>query len=102
MSARENILGRIRAAQRRGSIPEAQERATVAAHIGARAEGPRPVSPSDVLAGFFACAAKLSTSVDEVVSMSEVPQAVARYLDANNLPKNAVCWPELFELEWQA
>ena len=34
--------------------------------------------------------------------MSEVPQAIARYLDANNLPKNAVCWPELFELEWQA
>ena len=34
--------------------------------------------------------------------MSEVPQAIARYLDANNLPKNAVCWPELLELEWQA
>jgi L-lactate dehydrogenase complex protein LldG len=34
--------------------------------------------------------------------MAEVPQAVARYLEENNLPKNAVCWPELFELEWQA
>ena len=34
--------------------------------------------------------------------MTEVPQAVARYLERNNLPKSAVCWPEFFELEWQA
>ncbi len=34
--------------------------------------------------------------------MAGVPCAVARYLEQNNLPKSAVCWPELFELEWQA
>jgi L-lactate dehydrogenase complex protein LldG len=102
MSARENILGRIRAAQRRSGAPDAGERAAVAAHIGAHAEGPRPQSPGDAVAGFSACAVKLSTSVDEVGTLSEVPQAIARYLDANNLPKTAVCWPDLFELEWQA
>ena len=48
------------------------------------------------------CAVKLSTSVDTVAALPDVPQAVARYLEQNNLPKNAVCWPELFELEWQA
>ena len=102
MSARDNILSRIRAAQRRSGSPDAQERAAVAAHISAHAEGPRPQSPADDIAGFSACAAKLSTSVDEVGSMPEVPRAIARYLDANNLPKKAVCWPDLFELEWQA
>ena len=34
--------------------------------------------------------------------MADVPRAIARYLVENNLPKSAVCWPELFELEWQA
>src|SRR5258705_3254957 len=102
MSARENILGRIRAAQRRSGAPDAQERATVAAHLGAHPEGPRPRSATDVVAGFSACAEKLSTTVDQVGTMADVPRAVARYLEQNKLPKHAVCWPELFELEWQA
>ena len=102
MSARENILGRIRTAQRRGGAPDAQERASVAAYIGAHPEGPRPQQPADAAAGFAACALKLSTTVDNVGGMAEVPQAIARYLEQNNLPKNAVCWPELFELEWEA
>jgi L-lactate dehydrogenase complex protein LldG len=102
MSARENILGRIREAQGRSGAPDAQERAAVAAHLATHPEGPRPGSPADVIAGFSACAAKLTTSVDQVATMADVPQAVARYLEANKLPKNAVCWPELFELEWQA
>jgi L-lactate dehydrogenase complex protein LldG len=102
MSARENILGRIRTAQRRSGAPDAQERATVAAHIGAHSEGPRPRQATDPVAGFSACAVKLSTTVDRVGGMADVPQAIARYLEENNLPKNAVCWPELFELEWEA
>jgi len=102
MSARENILARIRAAQSRSGAPDPQERAAVAAHLATHPEGPRPGSTSDAIAGFSACAAKLTTSVDQVATMAEVPQAVARYLEENNLPKNAVCWPELFELEWQA
>ena len=102
MSARENILGRIREAQGRSGAPDAQERAAVAAHLATHPEGPRPGSPADVIAGFSACAAKLTTSVDQVATMADVPQAVARYLEENKLPKNAVCWPELFELEWQA
>ena len=102
MSARENILARIRAAQGRSGAPDAQERAAVAAHLATHPEGPRPGSTADTIAGFSACAAKLTTSVDQVATMAEVPQAVARYLEENKLPKNAVCWPELFELEWQA
>ena len=102
MSARENILARIRAAQGRHGTPGGDERAAVAAHIAAHAPGPRPQAAWEPVARFTDCAVKLSTSVDTVAALPDVPQAVARYLEQNNLPKNAVCWPELFELEWQA
>jgi L-lactate dehydrogenase complex protein LldG len=102
MSARENILSRIRAAQRRSAIPAPEELAAAAAHLSAHAEGPRPLQPDDAIAGFTACAQKLSTSVDQVGGMADVPAAIARYLEDNHLPKKAVCWPELFELEWEA
>src|SRR6187397_1671628 len=102
MSARENILARIRAAQGRSGAPDPPERAAVAAHLATHPEGPRPGFTSDAIAGFSACAAKLTTSVDQVATMADVPQAVARYLAENNLPKNAVCWPELFEIDARA
>ncbi len=102
MSARDNILSRIRAAQRRNGAPGADERMAVTAHIRAHPEGPRPSQTTDVIAGFMACALRLSTTVDQVAGMAEVPPAIARYLEQNNLPKSAVCWPEFFELEWEA
>ncbi len=102
MSARDNILARIRTAQGRSGAPGAEERAAVAAHLNSHPEGPRPQQASDPVAGFAACATKLSTTVDQVAGMAEVPPAIARYLEQNNLPKAAVCWPELFELEWEA
>ena len=102
MTARENILSRIRAAQGRSGTPAAQERASVAEHIGAHPSGPRPQAAWEPIARFSSCADKLSTTVDQVAAFADVPQAVARYLEQNKLPKSAVCWPELFELEWQA
>ncbi len=102
MSARDNILSRIRAAQGRSGTPGVLERSAAAAHIGAHHAGPRPQVAWEAVARFTDCAVKLSTSLDNVGTFADVPQAVARYLEQNKLPKNAVCWPELFELEWQA
>lgn len=102
MNPREAILARIRAAQGKSGAPAAAERAAVAAHIGAHPAGPRPQAAWEAVARFSACAVKLATSVDEIGAFAEVPPAVARYLEQNKLPKSAVCWPELFELEWQA
>ncbi|MDB5808963.1 MAG: hypothetical protein JWN94_1085 [Betaproteobacteria bacterium] len=102
MSARENILARIRAAQGRNGPPDAHERAVVAAHLGAHPGGPRPQQAADAVAGFKSWALKLSTTVAEVAGMAGVPLAIAKYLEQNQLPKTAVCWPEFFELEWQA
>jgi L-lactate dehydrogenase complex protein LldG len=102
VSARENILGRIRSAQGRSGAPSRTEREAVAAHIGAHASGPRPKSDWEPLARFSERALALTTTLDRVASISHVPLAVARYLEQNRLPRNAVCWPELLELEWQA
>jgi L-lactate dehydrogenase complex protein LldG len=102
MTARENILARIRAAQGRTGPPDAAERAAVAARIGAHPPGPRPQSAWEPVARFAECAVKLSTTVDSVAAFADAPRTIARYLEQNNLPKRAVCWPELFELEWQA
>lgn len=102
MSARENILARIRAAQgRSGSAPNAQERAAVAAHLREHPAGPRPQSGWDPVARFRERALSLASTVAEVTSLAAVPQAVAAFLRGNNLPLNAVCWPGLPELEWQ-
>ena len=102
MSARENILARIRAAQGRSGAPAAQELTSVAEHIRAHPQGPRPQAAWEQAGRFADCAQKLSTTVDRVATFADVPRAVAHYLEQNKLPKSAVCWPELFELEWQA
>ena len=102
MTARHNIIARIRAAQGRSGAPSPAERAAVAAHISAHALGPRPRSDWEPVARFSERALALTTTLDRVSGFSHVPLAVARYLDRNQLPRNAVCWPELFALEWQA
>jgi L-lactate dehydrogenase complex protein LldG len=101
MSARDNILARIRAAQGRGGTATPQEREAVTAHIRAHPQGPRPQSDWEPVARFRERALSLASTLDEVPSLAGVPQAVANYLRGNNLPLNAVCWPGLLELEWQ-
>ena len=102
MSARENIIARIRAAQGRNVTPSQQERDDAAAHIRAHPQGPRPRSDWEPVARFTERAATLATSVDQVGALGEAPPAIARYLHQHNLPGHAVCWPEFLELAWQA
>jgi L-lactate dehydrogenase complex protein LldG len=102
MAARDNILNRIRAAQGRSGTPGVQERDAISAHLKAHPPGPRPQSGWEPVARFSERALTLSTTVDRVGAIGDVPLAVARYLHQNQLPFNAVCWPELAELEWQA
>lgn len=102
MTARNNILARIRAAQGRSGSPSSQERDGAAAHIRAHPQGPRPRSDWELIARFSERAATLSTSVDQVGVVGEVPAAIERYLQQHNLPSHAVCWPEFLELDWQA
>jgi L-lactate dehydrogenase complex protein LldG len=100
--SRDKILARIRAAQGRSAAADAGEHATIAAYIGAHTPGPRPQSAWEPVARFQERALSLATTLDEVATIAGVPQAVARYLGENDLPHQAVCWPDLVELEWQA
>ncbi len=102
MTARHNILSRIRAAHGRSGVPTPAERDAVVAHIGSHLQGPRPQSDWEPVARFSERALTLATTVDRVGDMTHVPLAVARYLDQQKSQRNAVCWLELMELEWQA
>lgn len=72
------------------------------AHIAAHAQNPRPGVTWDAVSRFRNEALKLSSTIDEVASMTAVPGAVAAYLQAQRLPREAVCWSELASLDWRS
>jgi L-lactate dehydrogenase complex protein LldG len=101
MSARENILARIRARQGKGAVPEAVERGAVREHITAHQQSPRPRMDWDPVARFRERALGLASTVDDVATLAAIPAAVARYLAAHSLPLAGVCWPEFAGLDWR-
>ena len=102
MSAREQILGRIRARQGRGAADLAAGREAVDLHLAAHPSGPRPAIGPDLVARFCERARFLSASVDTLTSVDAVPGAVAAYLEAQQLPQKAVCTPAISSLPWAA
>ena len=102
MSARENILKRIRARQGRSGAPDAAEREAVRAHIAAHPQNPRPRADWEPIARFREQALKLASTVEEVENLSAAPAAIARYLERERLPWQAVCWAEFAGLDWLA
>ena len=98
MSARQNILGRIRTSLRREAGDGAA--ALVRAHISAHALSPRPHITGDLVAQFRDKAVRLINTIAEVPHMRDVPSAAAAYLRAHNLPMQAVCWKALHTLDW--
>ncbi len=102
MSARENILARIRARQGKTPVSAESEREAVRSHIRAHPMSARPRMEWDLLARFRERALGLASTVDEVETLDAAPTAVARYLRTNSLPPAAVCWSELAALDWRA
>jgi len=63
--------------------------------------------PADLRARFIERARDMSSSVETIAAASDVPRAVARYLDAlaaeiGGRPIAGVCWPEFAPLDWAA
>lgn len=102
MSARANILARIRTRQGKAVSPRNAERELVAQFIAAHPQSPRPQVDADVAARFRDRALNLATSVEDLASLHELPAAIARYLGEQRLPNAAVCWPEFAGLDWAA
>jgi L-lactate dehydrogenase complex protein LldG len=106
-AARDAILGRVRKALRKtGSDTGAL--ATAEAYMSAHAQGPRPAMPADLVARFIQRATDMASTVERIASEAEIPRAVARYLEALELPPalaaqkshTGVCWPEFAHLDW--
>ncbi|MGA0032760.1 MAG: LutC/YkgG family protein [Burkholderiales bacterium] len=102
MSARANIIARIRTRQGKAVTVRAAEREAVMQYIAEHPQGPRPHVDADIVARFRDRALNLTTTIDEVPSLADVPAAVARYLSERDLPQAAVCWPEFAALDWAA
>ena len=101
MSSREDILGRIRAKLGRNDNTAASGQASLEVYLAAHPQGPRPNIEGDLLARFRAKSELMSSTVEEVDTLQQVPQAVARYLASHALPHQAVCWPGLADLPWR-
>ena len=100
MSARENILQRIRAANGRTGTLSAAEREATLASLRAHPRGPLPNMSWELLPRFKERCIAMMSSVAEVASLADVPQAVAKYLTENKLPLSGACWPEFSNLDW--
>jgi len=107
-ASRDAILGRVRKALRK-SGPDSANRAEADAYIAAHAQGPRPAMPADLVTRFLQRATDMASTVERLASRSDIPAAVARYLDALDLPPQlaeqkshtGVCWPEFADLDWR-
>ncbi len=108
-ASRDAILGRVRKALKVDGNRDAA-RAVAAAYVAEHAQGPRPAAPPDLLARFMQRATDMASTVERIGSAADIPVAVARYVDALDLPPmlaaqkshQGVCWPEFAPLDWQA
>ena len=101
MSARDNILARIRARQGKSAEPSAAEREALEAHARGHPASARPRMAWEPVVRFREQALRLASTVEDVTSLDGVPAAAARYLRDQGLPLVAVCWPQFAGLPWQ-
>ena len=98
MTARDEILDRVRQGVAKGDF--AQRRAAAEAALQARARGPQPVLAGSLVERFREKAESLASTLAAVSAWGGAPEAVAAYLAAGNLGAQAVVSPELAGLDW--
>ena len=107
-AARDAILSRVRKALGK-SGEQAAARAEADRYVALHARGPIPHGAANLVDRFVDRAEHMESTVERLASRAEVPRAVARYLDALELPPaivqqkshEGVCWPELADLDWR-
>lgn len=100
MSARDSIFARIRAARAALPAMDETERAAIEGRIALHPIGTRPAMDWQLVPRFREQCVRMSSSVDDVASMAEVPRAIARFLADMKLPMRAVVWPQIAQLDW--
>ena len=107
VTARAAVLSRVRTALgKRGDRAVALNEAE--RYVASHGQGPRPALDADLIAHFLRRASDMASTVERLPHRSEIPAAVARYLQALVLPQAlashqtlaGVCWPELADLDW--
>jgi len=99
MSAREEILQRVRTGLGKGDA--VARRAAAEAAMKHPRRGPQPRLDADLVTRFASKAQYLASSVERVDSPAQAPVAVARYLLAQGLPPQAVVSGEVAGLDWR-
>ena len=103
-ASRDHILARVRAGLRHDPAQAATKRQAALNMMAQHVQGPRPTlngSLSDsLMQRFCRRSVAMSSSVDHVAQLDEIPAAIARYLVAGKLPMQAVCWAALGGLDW--
>jgi L-lactate dehydrogenase complex protein LldG len=103
MSARDNILNRIRSQSGRTGLTSEAERDAARAHIAAHERGPIPAQArAPMVENFVRECARLKSTVESLETRAGVPAAVGRYLDAQGLARGAVGWSNLADLDWSS
>jgi L-lactate dehydrogenase complex protein LldG len=101
MSARENILARIRTNSGKQGTTTEQELVAARAVISARTRGPLPTfAQHEPIKHFIEECDRLKTTLAEVHALADVPAEIARYLSVENLEKKLAGWAEFSALNW--
>jgi L-lactate dehydrogenase complex protein LldG len=100
--ARAAILQRIRTNQRRSGTASDAERAQAGEYLTRHPAGPQPVITGDLVRHFRQTAERMASTVDEVATLADAPDAVARYLVSQGLAPKVVVWQTLAGLPWAA
>ena len=99
-TARQAILDRIRARQRRDARLKPTEHRAAEADIANHLRGPQPALGGDMVLRFAQQVQALQTTLEHVADWAAAPAAVAAYLRTGALPLAAAVWPELGHLPW--
>ncbi|MBS4019506.1 MAG: lactate utilization protein [Dechloromonas sp.] len=98
MSARDDILARVRAGVGKGDA--GARRAAALARLQAGQAGPQPTLVGDLVERFCAKAESLASTVARVDGYATVPAHVAEWLSARQLPLQAVTALDVAGLDW--
>jgi len=101
-ASRDDILARVRAGLAHDPALVAARRCAALDYLRARAQNTRPRLAGDLTQRFSQRALAMSSTLDRVTRLAQVPAAVARYLTANDLPVKGVCWACHATLDWAA
>ena len=107
-AARDAILARVRSALRK-STGEREPQSEADRYVAMHARGPQPAIAGDLVEAFVERAVHMESTVERIASRDAIPPAVARFLDALELPAaiaeqkshEGVCWPEFADLDWR-